>query len=201
MKKWEEMLDKKERIMKKYNLTSNFYDKRYSIIQQEKYDFILKDYVLNDKFVLDAGCGTGLLFDFIQKSVNYKEAINYFYVAMDISNSMLKNFELKIRDKEKKIKNKINLILADLENLPIRDNIFNSFISITSLQNIPNIFKGFEEFFRVLRDKADLKLSILKKKINLEKIEMMLKPMIEGLEIIKINDIEDIFIKGKLLKN
>ncbi|MFX1590929.1 MAG: hypothetical protein ACFFC1_22570, partial [Promethearchaeota archaeon] len=60
--------DKKKEIISKYNSTATFYDKRYRKIQEEKYRIILSDFLLEkNKIVLDAGCGSGLLFEFIVK--------------------------------------------------------------------------------------------------------------------------------------
>ena len=200
LKKRRENPDKKKEIINKYDATSDYYDRRYSEIQYKKYEIVLKDFILRDKVILDAGCGTGLLYNFIINSIEKDNYIKYFYVGSDISINMLKNFELKLDDKNNKFKCKIHLLLADLENLPIRNNIFDSIFSLTSLQNLPHIIDGFKELFRVIKDDADIKFSILKKNLDLNKLVSILKPKIYDLQIINKEIIEDVIIQGKTLK-
>ncbi len=55
--------EKKKYIIAKYNSTSSFYDDRYRKIQNEKFEQHFKNTNFNCKTLLDAGCGTGLLFE------------------------------------------------------------------------------------------------------------------------------------------
>ena len=93
LKKRKNKLDKKERIIRAYNSTSPIYDQRYSTIQFDKYGYILRNCLLNGKILLDAGCGTGLLYEFIVNSMNQGLINNLTYVGIDISRNMLKDFE------------------------------------------------------------------------------------------------------------
>ena len=191
--------DKKKEIINKYNSTSHFYDKRYSQIQSKKYDQILKNYVLDRKIILDAGCGTGLLFEYISDLLKQEKRIFYSYIANDISWNMLMEFKSKLVNLKKQLE--VNLILSDLENLPFRKNTFHSIFSATAFQNLPNILNGVKESLRVVKSNGDIILSILKKKINLEELLSFLKPFVKEIIIIKIDTIEDVIIKGKLLKD
>ncbi len=191
--------DKKKEIINKYNSTSHFYDKRYSQIQSKKYDQILKNYVLDRKIILDAGCGTGLLFEYTIDLFKQEKRIFYSYIANDISWNMLMEFKSKLVNLKKQLE--VNLILSDLENLPFRKNTFHSIFSATAFQNLPNILNGVKESLRVVKSNGDIILSILKKKINLEELLSYLEPFVKEIIIIKIDTIEDIIIKGKLLKD
>ena len=191
--------DKKKEIINKYNSTSHFYDKRYSQIQSKKYDQILKNYVLDRKIILDAGCGTGLLFEYISDLLKQEKRIFYSYIANDISWNMLMEFKSKLVNLKKQLE--VNLILSDLENLPFRKNTFHSIFSATAFQNLPNILNGVKESLRVVKSNGDIILSILKKKINLEELLSFLEPFVKEIIIIKIDTIEDVIIKGKLLKD
>jgi len=192
--------NKKKEIISKYNSTSEFYDRRYFNLQQDKYNLILNDIALNEKLILDAGCGTGLLFEYILNS-SERCGINYFhFVGVDISFNMLKKFQLKLSYNAKRMKNNINLILSDLENLPLRGSVFNVLLSFTSLQNLPDVTDGLKEIFRVGKNGADVTFSILRKKVKKERLNCLLKPLLKQMNIIDIESIEDILFTGKALK-
>ena len=177
--------DKKNRIIDKYNSSSFFYDKRYRAIQEEKYEIVLNNYIGNEKLILDMGCGTGLLFEHILKLILEREVIRINYVALDISWNMLLEFKSKIF-KMKKRRFSPHLILADIEYLPFKENIFFSIFSLTSFQNLPQIHKGLHELFRISKNKAEFKFSILKKNLELELLLEILRPIIKDLKVIKI---------------
>lgn len=190
--------NKKSKIISKYNSSSAFYDNRYRKIQERKYQIILNNYDLNEKLILDLGCGTGLLFTYFINLKNEQKDNFYFYVAIDISWNMLLEFKSKLKKFKAK---KEFLVLADIDNLPFRENIFNTIFSLTSFQNLPNINKGVKESIRVSRDNADFKFSILKKKLDLEMLLNFLKSLTEVEEIVKRENLEDIIILGKILKD
>ena len=54
----------KQKVQRNYDLSAEVYDSRYSDIQKEKYNLALQDLELQ-KPLLDLGCGTGLLKDFL----------------------------------------------------------------------------------------------------------------------------------------
>ncbi|MBA7669396.1 hypothetical protein ES703_77526 [subsurface metagenome] len=147
-----EKKNKKQEIINKYNQTSEFYDRRYVKIQQDKFSLILKDNSIYEKLILDAGCGTGLLFGVIDNS-----------------------FEI--------ILEKFTLLF-----------------SFTSLQNLPDVIEGVKESFRVVKDGTDVNFSILRKKLNKERLKVLLKPLIKYMKIIDIESIEDVLFTGKALK-
>lgn len=200
MEKPNENFDKKRKIIHDYNSTSSFYDKRYNQIQKEKYEIILNNFTFHERLILDAGCGTGLLLEYILSLYEQKDENDYRYVGIDISWDMLKAFDSKLRKLTNKIN--VNLILSDIENLPLRNNVFHSIFSITTIQNLSNKKLGMKSLIRVGKDRAELNLSILKKKLNLrEFIEKLIKPNIINPKIISNNRIEDIIIRGRLLKH
>lgn len=193
---------KKKDIIEKYNSTSHFYDERYKEIQNLKYNYIIKQFTLSNKIILDAGCGTGLFFSFLtNKNLKERDDISFFfYVGVDISWKMLEKFRLKLNERYKDSKNKIGLILADLENLPFRNNSFNTLFSLTSYQNLPNMKRGIIESIRSLKDTGGLRISILKKKINLKNFISLIKKHVNKMEIINNDIIEDFIIIGTIKK-
>ena len=191
-----EKKNKKQEIINKYNQTSEFYDRRYVKIQQDKFSLILKDNSIYEKLILDAGCGTGLLFGVIDNSFEKSNITDFHYVGVDISINMLKRFHSKLDQKAKNV----NLILTDLENLPFREDKFTLLFSFTSLQNLPDVIEGLKESFRVVKDGTDVNFSILRKKLNKERLKVLLKPLIKYMKIIDIESIEDVLFTGKALK-
>jgi ubiquinone/menaquinone biosynthesis C-methylase UbiE len=197
-----ERTKKKKGIKEKYNATSFFYDKRYGNIQFQKYDEIIYPEDLEKTLIFDAGCGTGLLSEYFQKMFDSVDQMNFKYVGVDISIQMMQNFMKKLNKIQKKVSNKYNLILADLENLPIRKNSFNLLISITSYQNLPDIRKGLEESLEILKNKSLMIISILRKKLEKENLISFFEDKMEILKVIDEQRIEDIIIKGlKIIKS
>lgn len=189
---------KKQEIIKNYNDTSHFYDQRYSQIQEEKFEILLNNLELNEKEILDAGCGTGLLLDFINNLKNYSD-VNFNYIGIDISLNMLKEFQSKLLNKNTLWK--VNLLLADIEFLPFRENIYDLIFSITAFQNLPTLTHGIIETLRVGKNNADFRFSILKKKLKTKELELFLKPVTTNLRIIQKEFLEDIIFLSKILKD
>ncbi len=192
--------DKKKEIISKYNSTATFYDKRYRKIQEEKFRIMLNDFQLEkNKRILDAGCGSGLLLEFIVKifKINQIKFLNY--IGIEISLNMLKSFADKCRNLNNNLN--VNLILSDIEHLPFRNNKIDSIFSITSLQNLPNIFRGVIEILRVGKHMANLQFSILKKNLDLDSLISFLNLKLKDLKIKNIESIEDVIIQGKLIKS
>ncbi|MEM2868198.1 MAG: class I SAM-dependent methyltransferase [Candidatus Bathyarchaeia archaeon] len=89
---------------------------------------------MRSSWILDAGCGTGLITVHIPPPV----------IGVDINLWNLKRLHSRIKDKE--------LIQADLECLPFRDRCF-SIVSCTEvLEHLPYPDKAIREFYRVLKD-------------------------------------------------
>lgn len=198
MKPLNEELDKKKLIAEKYNSTSKFYDDRYKKIQNDKYRIQFKDANFQHRILLDAGCGTGLFFEYLSALFENRIYRNIKFVGIDISLRMLLHFSKKTKEQQN-IRN-VNLILGDLENLPFRKESFNMVISVTSLQNLQDLKKGLNELIRVGKESADLKLSILHKQINLEDIISHLNSHTVHLQTTIIEELEDVIVQGNLSK-
>lgn len=191
--------NKKKEIIEKYNTTSQFYDHRYKKIQEEKYKTAIGNLQTKHNIILDVGCGSGLLFEFMIKESKINQIWYSTYIGIDISLNMLKNFVKKYKYWIKRLN--VNLILADMENLPIRKNIIDTIYSITSLQNLYNIINGIKEIIRVSKHMANIHFSILKKTLDLEPLITFLKPNIINLRITNSKSLEDFIIQGKIIKN
>lgn len=133
------MYSRKQVIKEQYDKTADIYDARYKEIQEEKYRIMLEDLQLKEP-ILDLGCGTGMLQDFLKTKL----------IGIDISFGMLK------RSKELSIQ-------GDAENLPFKDNSFNTVLSFTTLQNLESAGKLFRELARVLRPEGLAVVTVLAK--------------------------------------
>ncbi len=89
--------------------------------------------------ILDAGCGYGL------RSIEVSEKIGSHIISVDLSSSCLKSFN------SKKHKNDIDIIRADVQNLPLQDRSFDKIISGDVLEHVPNVSNTLEGFHRMLK--------------------------------------------------
>lgn len=126
---------KQDAIKERYDLTADIYDARYKNIQFEKFKILLRDISLSGK-LLDLGCGTGLLSEFLNAQL----------FGTDLSFKMLK-----------KAKQRGEIVVqGDLEHLPFKDKAFNNVLSFTALQNTQHTEKVLDELKRIAKDKIVL---------------------------------------------
>jgi len=165
--------DKKREVMQRYDLTAHIYDMRYAEEQCAKIEATLEGLSFKQgSLVLDAGCGTGILFDYIGYKV---ETI----VGLDISRRIL----LQAKKRAKNF-SKVNLILADADNMPLKENVFSHVFAITLIQNTPNPTKTLNEIRRVAKEDVAIVVTGLKKTFTLESFEGFLRSA--GLNIVDL---------------
>ena len=137
--------DTKSNIINRYNeLGSLLYDLRYSEEQLLKYNYII-DEVYNYRLILDNGCGTGLMFPYLNC-----------IVGLDVSSRLLE--KAKERCKENQY-----LVMGDSESLPFRNQVFDSVISVTVLQNLVHPKQLSMESSRVAKVNSPIIISSLKR--------------------------------------
>jgi ubiquinone/menaquinone biosynthesis C-methylase UbiE len=130
---------KKRRVLHRYDLTAEMYDMRYAQEQEDKIEAAMRNIKTEQLgLVLDAGCGTGILFSHVAQKAGT-------LVGLDISKKTL------LQAKRRAVNGKINvhLVQADMDNMPFRDNIYNHVFALTVLQNTPNKNKTLMEIKRV----------------------------------------------------
>jgi ubiquinone/menaquinone biosynthesis C-methylase UbiE len=155
--------NKKRDVMERYDLTAHIYDKRYAEEQTAKIEAALKSMNVEKRsLVLDAGCGTGLLFDYV---ANKAETL----VGLDTSRKVL--FQAKRRTKRSL---NAQLICADAENMPLRKDVFDYIFAITLIQNTPDPVKALNEIRRVAKGQASVIVTGLKRKFTLETFRKLL---------------------------
>ena len=155
-------IKRKLEIINKYNNEAKVYDKLHFEEQLNKYLLMEKMLHLSEKDVcLDCGCGTGLL---ISRLLNKVMRI----VGVDFSLEMLKKAK-------EKCKNKVMLVLADINFLPFINNVFTKVFSFTVIEGEINGVKALKEFYRVVKPNGLGVISILKEALTIDRVKSMIK--------------------------
>lgn len=146
MKKFE-IDQEKEKCISYYQVEAKRYDEeRFSCECNKIYDQIFKKTVYhhlkNCRYVLDAGTGTGRFAIYLAK-----KGIDI--VAIDRSREMISI----AREKSKRegCENKMNFVVGDIENLPIKSEVFDGLCSIHVLIHFVSRNKIMSEFSRVVK--------------------------------------------------
>jgi ubiquinone/menaquinone biosynthesis C-methylase UbiE len=165
----------KRSVKRRYDLTAGMYDARYAEEQEAKYHAALAD-TKPTGLVLDLGCGTGLLFSHIaSKATNV--------VGVDVSKGLL----LQARERAKTLGN-VDLIQADADHLPFKNDVFNAVFAFTVLQNMPKPLETLMEIRRTARDYAVVTVTGLKKTFSTKALEKLLRNA--GLHVVSVKDEE-----------
>jgi ubiquinone/menaquinone biosynthesis C-methylase UbiE len=165
--------DSKREVKRRYDLTAHIYDRRYAEEQTAKIGAALESVnVEKHGVVLDAGCGTGLLFNHV---ANKAEAL----VGLDISRRIL----MQAKKRERQLSD-VHLIWADADNMPLKEDVFDYVFAVTLIQNTPNPFKTLNEIKRVAKTDAVVVITGLNKKFTLEGFEELLRDA--GLSVIAL---------------
>lgn len=171
MKEWKLKRDN----MQHYDLTAKSYDEQYAEEQRAKIETALKSVKLDKNcLVLDCGCGTGLLFEYVAEKAKI-------VVGLDISRKILAEAE-----RRAKTFGNVFLVLADADYMPFRDYVFSHVFVVTLLQNMPNPEKTLAEICRVADENAYMVVTGLKKKFSFEFFENLLRKL--SLNIIEISN-------------
>ena len=143
----------KREVMRKYNITSRNYDELYGEEQKSKYKLAFMRIKHLKGIILDAGCGTALLYKFLNKKALGKLKL---YVGIDLSDGML----WRAKGEVSRETIPAELIRADADFLPFRDKVFDAIFAFTLLQNMPEPNVTCRELFRVIKDYGMLVVSI-----------------------------------------
>jgi len=155
MKYWklkEKVKELYDKIAPEYDLSSKLHITR---IIEKCEEAVIYDLLRNRKLQrsLDLGAGTGR---YIKLLVHMSKHT----IALDFSLNMLKV----LKRKHGQYPN-LDLICADIENLPFRNHVFNFAISTLTLDHIPNITSALHEIFRALNSNSELIISSFNEKI------------------------------------
>jgi ubiquinone/menaquinone biosynthesis C-methylase UbiE len=181
--------NRKRELVKLYDSTAHIYNKRYRRIQYRKYKHIGNIFTKAGN-TLDVGCGTGLLLCLLGVRAGLR-------VGVDTSAKMLR---IASNEMKRRIV-KGDLIRADADSLPFRDNVFASVTSVTVLQNLSEPRRAISEIARVATWGGRIALSCLKKKYDIAELERIVSSAASDLEITSDwdNNEEDIGLNASKL--
>lgn len=174
MKGWKE----KRKIMQRYDLTAEMYEKRYAEEQKAKYKAALENVEISSGRVLDVGCGSGLFF---RDATGQSEMV----VGIDISHKLLLKSEERTKDSEN-----VSVLQADADHLPFKDSFFDVVFAFTMLQNMPKTIETLKELKRVAKSDGRVVVTGLKKAFSLNTFMDILEG--SGMNIISFIDNEDL---------
>jgi len=156
--------DKKREVMQRYDLTAHIYDMQYAEEQAAKIEAALKSLQIEkNSLVLDAGCGTGILFEYVADKAETT-------VGLDISRKIL----LQAKKRAKNFQ-KVHLVCADADNVPLKGNTFSHVFAFTLIQNMPDPVEALNEIERVAKENAVIVVTGLKKAFTLQGFEEFLR--------------------------
>ncbi len=171
MNKW----DQKRKVMRRYDLTAQLYDVRYAEEQEAKYKVALENLkIVRNSFILDVGCGTGLLFSHVAAQA---ETV----VGVDVSRKLL----LQAKERAKNYRN-VHLVQADADHLPFKNDYFTVVFTFTVLQNMPKPAETLNEIKRTAKHDAFIAITGLKKTFSLEAFRELLQQA--GLRVVSLKD-------------
>ena len=157
-----EPLEKQVYMRSRYGVTAPPYDELYLEEQVEKYAVALSRH-RPEGVVLDAGCGTGLLIEYML-ATGMLEGVAV-YVGLDLTPEMLERAVPRLRSSGVLGE----LVEGDLEYLPFRDSAFTLAYSFTVVDLLSRPERGLEELCRVSR--RGVVYSLLKRAQKLKRMQ------------------------------
>jgi ubiquinone/menaquinone biosynthesis C-methylase UbiE len=143
--------------------------------QEAKMKAALKHLMIKSSFaVLDLGCGTGLLFNFLNGKVKL-------LIGLDLSLAVLK-----LAKKQASDVGKFSLVRADADYVPFRENIFHVVFAFTLLQNMPDPIRTLREIIRISKPYGKVVVTGLKKSFSWKEFKTLLEKA--GLKILRVSD-------------
>lgn len=154
------VLDGKEGVREAYDAMAIAYDYSEYLYWTRKMEeaeerVLLKWIDYFSGICLDVGCGTGRYS--LRIAQNGVEV-----VALDLSLKMLKM--LKSKAKKDGCYERVNLVLADGERLPLRDKVFNALVCALAFDHFVDCDGAAREFSRILKDMGLCVLSVFNKR-------------------------------------
>lgn len=139
--KKEQVAEMFDNIAHKYDFLNHFFSMGIDKLWRKKAIRLLAD--VNPKSILDIATGTG---DFAFEAMKLDpEKV----VGIDISKGMLEKGNVKV--KNRKLEDRITLVLGDSENMTFADNSFDAITVGFGVRNFEDLEKGLKEIHRVIK--------------------------------------------------
>lgn len=168
---------KKREVMCNYDGLAPIYDVQYAEEQNEKMKTALKSiHIEEDGYVLDLGCGTGLLFEHVGNRAQL-------LVGLDVSAKVLKG----AKKRAKQFPN-VAILRADADLTPFPKEIFDAVFAITLLQNMPDPLSTLHEMRRISKHHAFIAITGLKKEFTPEAFVRILNEADLNVSVMKTNN-------------
>lgn len=140
--------------IKRINISKFKYYTTYMWIHSESYNIFerlfirstLKKNSPRGQFAIDIGCGFGLVLKEMYPIYSY-------CIGIDISSETLQRAKIGLTPIMKK---RIDLVCADIENMPFKDAVFDVACMYSVLHHLPNINASLEEVNRIIKAKSPL---------------------------------------------
>ncbi len=147
-KKLLKALEKIVGFYEKANYIMSLMTLRY--VRRESIKRFLEEIGRNQRTLLDAGCGPGVMSIYLLSYINYKEAP--YIVGMDPLEKMLIEYKRNLSF----INSKIDCVRGVFENPPFRNGAFNSVIVAFAIRDSINILKAVYELYNTLSHRGCL---------------------------------------------
>lgn len=171
----------KRKVIRHYNRLAPIYDTLYAHEQSQKIEKVLHALDFSPlNVILDAGCGTGILFKYIANLAGAIIGVDIARGPLEIAKKMIKDSRL----------DTVFLVRADTDFLPFKSGIFDKVFAITLLQNVPNPILTLNEVARVAKRRSVFVITGLKKVFSRESFLETLRKA--GLKFILLDDENDI---------
>jgi len=162
----------KRGIIRHYDKTADIYDSLYREEQEQKIKQILRHMAVHDSdLILDAGCGTGFLFEHVYKQAGH-------LVGVDLSKGLLRIALAHVKQAGTR---NVSLVRADVDYLPFKERVFDKVFALTVLQDSSDLNMTLKEITRTTKNDSTLVVTGLKKVFTAERFKQALTE--EGLEI------------------
>jgi ubiquinone/menaquinone biosynthesis C-methylase UbiE len=151
----EEKIRKTMKFYDKYPIASGTFREEGSTLKMEDIQLDLKD--LENKRILDCGCGPGNISLHIIKSVR-----KVLLISMDVSLNSLKVLKKRLRENKKEFKD--IQVQGNILDIPFRKDIFDFVVAAGVVHHTPEPFKALDNLLDVLKGKGKMYLSVYNKK-------------------------------------
>jgi len=182
---------KKHQTMRHYDQSATVYDAQYYEEQEAKIKAALAELNLKkENLILDAGCGTGLLFPHVAERVKL-------VVGVDISVRILKEAKKRVKEYSNTA-----VIIADIDYTPFPNGTFDATFAITLLQNTPKPPQTLNEMKRVTKQNTTIVITGLKKAFSRKEFIRLLRETGLKIKVLRLDENlkEYVAICTKILK-